>query len=133
MLFEGLSQIGQISIPVQDLEVAVEFYRDSLGMEFLFQVPNMAFFDCGGVRVLLAVPEEDDADRRSSIIYFKVEEIHTATDTLRERGVVITSDPHLIAEMPDHELWMSFFHDPDGNMLALMAEVQNPSQQEQSI
>jgi catechol-2,3-dioxygenase len=72
MLFTGLSTIGQISIPVQELESAVNFYRDSLGMDFLFQVPNMAFFDCGGIRILLAVPEKGDSDRRSSIIYFKV-------------------------------------------------------------
>lgn len=123
MSFKGLSQIGQISIPVQDLETAVEFYRDSLGMQFLFQVPNMAFFDCEGVRILLAVPEEGDSDRQSSIIYFKVVDIHTATDSLRDRGVVIISEPHLVAEMPDHDLWMSFFQDPDENMLALMSEV----------
>lgn len=123
MSFKGLSQIGQISIPVQDLETAVEFYRDSLGMQFLFQVPNMAFFDCEGVRILLAVPEEGDSDRQSSIIYFKVADIHTATDSLRDRGVVIISEPHLVAEMPDHDLWMSFFQDPDENMLALMSEV----------
>jgi catechol 2,3-dioxygenase-like lactoylglutathione lyase family enzyme len=76
MLFTGLSTIGQISIPVQELESAVNFYRDSLGMDFLFQVPNMAFFDCGGIRILLAVPEKGDSDRRSSIIYFKVEFDH---------------------------------------------------------
>jgi predicted enzyme related to lactoylglutathione lyase len=130
MKFNGLNQIGQISIPVQDLETAVEFYRDSLGMDFLFQVPNMAFFDCGGVRILLATPEEGEPDQRSSIIYFKVAEIQAATDALRDKGVVIISDPHLIAEMPDHNLWMSFFQDPDENMLALMAEVPEPSQPE---
>ena len=104
MSFEGLSQIGQIAIPVHDLEAAVEFYRDSLGMEFLFQVPNMAFFDCEGIRILLAIPEGDDSDQHSSIIYFKVVDIHAATDALGDKGIIITSDPHLIAEMPDHDL-----------------------------
>ena len=130
MSFEGLSQIGQISIPVQDLEAAVEFYREALGMGFLFQVPNMAFFDCGGIRILLAIPEDGDSDRRSSIIYFKVVDIHTETEALRERSVVFTSEPQLIAEMPDHDLWMSFFQDLDDNMLALMSEVPKPSEQE---
>jgi methylmalonyl-CoA/ethylmalonyl-CoA epimerase len=130
MLFTGLSTIGQISIPVQELESAVNFYRDSLGMDFLFQVPNMAFFDCGGIRILLAVPEKGDSDRRSSIIYFKVVDIHTETEALRERSVVFTSEPQLIAEMPDHDLWMSFFQDLDDNMLALMSEVPKPSEQE---
>ena len=117
MNFNGLNQIGQISIPVQDLETALAFYRDSLGMEFLFQVPNMAFFNCGGVRILLAVPEDGDPKRRSSIIYFKVVDLHATMDALREREVVIISEPHLIAEMPDHDLWMSFFQDPDENIL----------------
>jgi methylmalonyl-CoA/ethylmalonyl-CoA epimerase len=130
MSFKGLSTIGQISIPVQDLETAIEFYRDSLGMKFLFQVPNMAFFDCGGVRILLAIPEGGNADQHSSIIYFKVADIHASTDAIRDRGVVVISDPHLVAEMPDHDLWMSFFQDPDENTLALMSEVTKPSQPE---
>jgi methylmalonyl-CoA/ethylmalonyl-CoA epimerase len=90
----------------------------------------MAFFDCGGIRILLAVPEKGDSDRRSSIIYFKVVDIHTETEALRERSVVFTSEPQLIAEMPDHDLWMSFFQDLDDNMLALMSEVPKPSEQE---
>jgi len=133
MSFEGITQIGQIAIPVHDLETAVEFYQDSLGMEFLFQVPNMAFFDCGRIRILLAVPEEGNSDQRSSIIYFKVADIHAATDALRDRDVVITSDPHLIAEMNDHDLWMSFFLDPDDNMLALMSEVPKSAALEQTV
>ena len=120
---EGLSMIGQINIPVHDLEAAVEFYRDSLGMNYLFEVPTMAFFDCGGIRILLAVPEDDEFDHPSSIIYFKVDDIHSAAIALQERGVVISKKPHLIAEMPDHDLWMSFFHDPEGNTHALMSEV----------
>jgi predicted enzyme related to lactoylglutathione lyase len=133
MTFEGLSTIGQIAIPVHDCDAAVEFYRDSLGVKFLFQVPNMAFFDCDGIRILLAVPEEGDSDRRSSIIYFKVADIHAATDALRDKGVVIISDPHLIAEMPDHDLWMSFFQDQDENTLALMSEVPKPASSEQTV
>ncbi len=121
--FEGLSIIGQINIPVHDLETSVEFYRDSLGMKYLFEVSNMAFFDCGGIRILLAVPDDDEFDHPSSIIYFKIDNIHSAADALQERGVFISKKPHLIAEMPDHDLWMSFFQDPEANTHALMSEV----------
>lgn len=130
--FEGLSRIDQINIPVHDLESSIEFYRNSLGMEYLFQVPNMAFFECGGVRILLAVPEYDAFDHPSSIIYFKVDDIHSDTNALHDRGVVISGNPELIAEMPDHDLWMSFFKDPDENTLALMSEVARSDRMEQS-
>lgn len=128
MNFRGLSSIGQINIPVQDIDRAVEFYRDSLGMKYLFQVPKMAFFDCQGIRILLSVPENKTDDHPSSIIYFKVEDIHIATAALLDRGVVFKGEPHLVAEMPDHDLWMSFFVDPDRNMLALMSEVSRASE-----
>jgi methylmalonyl-CoA/ethylmalonyl-CoA epimerase len=132
MPFEGLSKIGQINIPVHDLDTSVDFYRDSLGMNFLFEVPTMAFFDCEGIRLLLTVPEDDEFDHPSSIIYFKVDDIHLAADALQDRGVVIRKKPHLIAEMPDHDLWMSFFQDPEGNTHALMSEVarSKPSESE---
>lgn len=124
--FNGLSNIGQINLPVHDLESSVAFYRNSLGMKFLFQVPNMAFFDCEGVRLLLAIPEDNSTRHQGSIIYFKVDDIQTATNALRERGVSIIADPELVAEMPDHDLWMSFFKDPSENTLALMSEVIRP-------
>ncbi len=126
MSFQGLSSIGQINIPVHDLESSIEFYQNVLGMEFLFQVPSMAFFDCGGIRILLAIPEDSASDHPSSIIYFKVDDIHSATDALRDRGVAFSETPALIAEMPDHDLWMSFFKDPDENTLALMSELAKP-------
>jgi methylmalonyl-CoA/ethylmalonyl-CoA epimerase len=114
--------IGQIAIPVTNLERAVAFYRDSLGLTFLFQVPNLAFFDCGGVRLMLDVPE-DSGERRSSVIYFKVSQLEEAYRMLSSRGVNFEGKPHLIARMPDHELWMAFFRDPDHNLHALMSEV----------
>jgi methylmalonyl-CoA/ethylmalonyl-CoA epimerase len=123
--FEGLSSIGQINIPVHNLEGAIEFYRDTLGLKYLFQVPNMAFFDCGGIRLLLGIPEDDASGCPSSIIYFKVNDIHISTEALRERGVEIEVEPELIAKMPDHDLWMSFFKDSQGNTHALMSEVPN--------
>lgn len=121
--FDGLSKIGQINIPVHILEDAIRFYRDTLGMTYLFQAQNMAFFDCEGIRLLLGIPEDADADHPSSIIYFKVDDIHSATDTLRARNVEILSNPGLVAKMADHDLWMSFFKDLDGNTLALMSEI----------
>jgi methylmalonyl-CoA/ethylmalonyl-CoA epimerase len=121
--FEGLAQIGQINVRVHDLPRAVDFYRERLGMKFLFEVPRMAFFDCAGVRLLLALPEGEGFDHPSSILYFKVSDIQAATAELHRRTVEIVSEPELIAPMPDHDLWMSFFRDSEGNTLALMSEV----------
>jgi methylmalonyl-CoA/ethylmalonyl-CoA epimerase len=118
-----LSVIGQIAVPVTDLERAVTFYRDTLGMKFLFQVPNLAFFDCAGVRLMLDIPPDEAAERGSSVIYFKVDDIQSAYESLVLQSVACEGTPHLIAKMPDHDLWMTFFRDPDKNLLALMSEV----------
>ncbi len=101
-------------------------------MKYLFQVPNMAFFDCEGIRILLAVPEDEALDHPSSIIYFNVDDIHITTGALRNRGVGFSGNPELVAEMPDHDLWMSSFKDPDENTLSLMSEVARPDRIEQS-
>ncbi|MGB2867536.1 MAG: VOC family protein [Bacteroidota bacterium] len=119
----GLSRIGQIAINVHDVKKAVTFYRDVLGMKFLFEVPKMAFFDCGGIRLMLGEPESPEFDHPSSIIYYLVQDIHQTFESLKSRGVTFESKPHLVAKLPDHELWMAFFRDPDNNMLALMSEV----------
>jgi methylmalonyl-CoA/ethylmalonyl-CoA epimerase len=120
----GLAQIGQIAVPVSDLDRAVAFYRDTLGMRFLFQAPpGLAFFDCTGVRVMLDAAAEGTATSNSSIIYYKVPDLHGAFETLTTRGVAFEATPHRIAQLADHELWMAFFRDPDGNLLALMSEV----------
>ena len=118
----GLSVIGQISVTVQDLDRAVTFYRDQLGMQFLFRVPRMAFFNCSGVRLLLGLSEDESADVHASVLYYKVEDLEDACDVLRSRGVTFDSGPHKIADMPDHELWMAFFRDSEMNLMALMAE-----------
>ena len=118
----GLGRIGQIALTVSDIGRAVAFYRDSLGMRFLFQVPNLAFFDCDGIRLMLSLPEKA-AEGSSSVIYFKVADIQQAFNTLSSCGVSFEGEPHLIARMPDHELWMAFFRDPDRNLLAVMSEV----------
>lgn len=121
----GLRQIGQIAITVHDLDKAVEFYREVLGMNFLFKVPNMAFFECGGIRLMLGIPSSPEFDHPASIIYYKVEDLHAAYAQLALRGVEFSGAPQLIAKLPDHELWMAFCKDADGNTLALMSEVQN--------
>jgi methylmalonyl-CoA/ethylmalonyl-CoA epimerase len=119
----ALAQIGQIAVPVRDLNRAVAFYRDALGMRFLFQAPpGLAFFDCAGVRLMLDGPAQAQAGQ-SSVIYFKVEDIIQAHAALVAREVAFEAPPHLIAKLADHELWMAFFRDPDRNLLALMSEV----------
>lgn len=101
----GINQVGQIAIPVADLERAVIFYRDVLGMKFLFQAPpGLAFFDCGGVRLMLDVPAKEEENQYASIIYYMVEDLPTAYETLKVRGVVFEQAPELVAKMPDHEL-----------------------------
>ena len=119
-----LTSIGQIAITVKQLARATAFYRDTLGLRFLFQAgPKMAFFDCGGVRLMLAVPEKPEFDHPGSIFYFKVADIQAVAATLQSRGVQFECPPHLIAAMPDHDLWMAFFRDMEGNLQALMSEV----------
>jgi predicted enzyme related to lactoylglutathione lyase len=120
----GLAQIGQIAVPVADVARAIAFYRDVLGMRFLFQAPpGLGFFDCNGVRLMLDAPAKAQAKHCSSVIYYKVPDLQAAFETLTARGVAFVAKPHLIARMPDHELWMAFFRDPDDNVLALMSEV----------
>jgi methylmalonyl-CoA/ethylmalonyl-CoA epimerase len=116
-----LGTIGQIAIPVTNIETSLAFYRDKLGLKFLFQLPNLAFFDCGGIRLMLDIPQEP-AWHNGSPIYFKVPDIEIAYESLQQRGVSFEGKPHLIAKMPDHELWMAFFRDPDRNLHALMCE-----------
>jgi len=118
-----LSRIGQIAIVVKDVERATAFYRDVLGMRFLFAFPGLAFFDCDGVRIMLNRAEKKEFDHPSSILYFRVPDIQAAYNTLRERKVEFRDEPHVVARMPEHDLWMTFFRDLDDNVLALMAEV----------
>jgi methylmalonyl-CoA/ethylmalonyl-CoA epimerase len=120
----SLSRIGQIAIVVHDLDRAAAFYRDVLGMKLLFQVPpKLAFFDCGGIRLMLSLPEDAEFDHPGSILYYKVDDIQSTWAALRDHGADLRGEPHLLARMPDHELWMAFFRDTEGNTLALMSEV----------
>ncbi len=119
-----LKQILQLAVNVTDPERAVAFYRDKLGLRLLFRAPPaLAFFDCGGVRLMLDRASAPEFDHPSSILYFKVDDIEAAYRELVGRGVSFRGAPHKIADMPDHELWMTHFDDTEGNMHALMAEV----------
>lgn len=119
----GLSTIGQISMNARDLDRAVRFYRDTLGIPFLFTAPpHLAFFDCGGMRLMVALPENKQFEHPGSTVYFTVENIGQMHETLVSRGVVFRQAPHLIARLPDREVWMAFFDDTEGNTLALMSE-----------
>jgi methylmalonyl-CoA/ethylmalonyl-CoA epimerase len=119
----GITGVGQVAINVRDVQRAVEFYRDVLGLRFLFQIPNSAFFDCGGLRLMLGTAEKPEFDHPASILYYKVDDIHAAYASLQAAVADTVDAPHLIARMPDHELWMFFVRDPEGNHLGLMSEV----------
>jgi len=119
----ALDRIGQIAINVKDLARGVRFYRDTLGMRFLFEVPNLAFFDCGGVRLMLGAAEKPEFDHPGSVLYYKVADINATFAALKARGADFIDEPHFLAKMPDHDLWMVFLHDSEGNTLGLMSEV----------
>ena len=120
----GLSTITQIAVNAHDIERAAEFYRDKLGMKHLFSFPpKLAFFDCDGVRLMLALPDKPEFDHPGSILYFKVEDIQEAADTLSQRGVKFEQQPQIVANMGSYDLWVAAFRDSENNLLALMSEV----------
>jgi methylmalonyl-CoA/ethylmalonyl-CoA epimerase len=117
-------RIGQIAVVVRDVERATAFYRDTLGLEHLFSAPpGLAFFRCGEVRLMLTHPEGVDSEKRSSVLYYAVEELGAAYRALVERNVEVVTEPHVIHRTESMELWMAFFEDGEGNMFALMSEV----------
>jgi methylmalonyl-CoA/ethylmalonyl-CoA epimerase len=120
----GIMRLGQIAINTQDLERAAAFYEQVLGLKLLFKAPpGLAFFDCGGVRLMLSHPEKPEHDHPSSILYFAVPDIQAAYVKMKENGARFEDEPHLIAKMPDHDLWMTFFRDSENNVMGLMSEV----------
>lgn len=119
----SLTSIGQISVNVHDVEKAIAFYRDTLGMKFLFAAGHMAFFDCGGIRLMLSLPDKPEYDHPSSFIYYRVTDIQLGYELLLSRGVRFEQEPTFVAHLADHDLWMAFFRDIDNNPLVLMSEV----------
>jgi methylmalonyl-CoA/ethylmalonyl-CoA epimerase len=115
--------IGQVAVNVRDLPRAVAFYRDTLELPLLLEIPGAAFFRCGDTRLMLSIPEKPEFDHPASILYYRVDDVHAAFASLSGRGVRAEGDPHLVARMPDHDLWMAFLRDTEDNLFALMAEV----------
>jgi methylmalonyl-CoA/ethylmalonyl-CoA epimerase len=115
--------IKQIAVNARDLARATAFYRDTLGIRHLFDAPpQMSFFDCGGVRLMLGVAEKGEFDHPSSILYFGVDDIHKTHADLEAKGVKFRAKPHLVAKLPDREIWMAFFDDSEGNVMAITSE-----------
>jgi catechol 2,3-dioxygenase-like lactoylglutathione lyase family enzyme len=124
----ALNQIGQIAITVRDLPRAVNFYRDVLGMRHLFDAGSkLSFFDCGGVRLMLDIPEQAEFQHPPSILYYKVDDIAAVHRELGQKGVRFEDEPHIIAKLPTHDLWMTFARDSEDNVFALMSEQTNRS------
>jgi predicted enzyme related to lactoylglutathione lyase len=120
--YQAPSSIGQVAIPVQDVDRAIAFYRDVLGLRFLFSAPpGLAFFECGNVRLMLSKPEGTGAGS-SGVVYYRTTALQATCDELMARGATIQSPPRLIARMPDHQLWMGFVLDSEGNSIGLMEE-----------
>ncbi len=117
----GIERIGQIAVVVQDVDRAADFYERVLGLPLLFKFPGLAFFDCGGVRLMLSKAERPEFDR-TSIIYYRVPDVVAAASELERRGVVFEGKPHVVHRDERHELWMAFFRDSEGNYVGLMRE-----------
>jgi len=119
----GISAVGQIAVVVSDVAKATVFYRDVLGLKFLFSAgPNLAFLDAGGVRIMLSTPQGHGEAGKNSVLYFKVTGIEAVQAAVVARGATNERAPQLAAKMPDHELWIGFVRDPDGNLVGLMEE-----------
>ena len=117
------NHLGQVALTVSDVDRAERFYGDTLGLRKLFRFGDLLFFDMAGVRLLVEKAGDPSRLPCSSVLYFRCADIAAATEALRGKGVPITSEPHRIARLDDHDLWMSFFEDPDRNSLALMHEA----------
>jgi catechol 2,3-dioxygenase-like lactoylglutathione lyase family enzyme len=119
----ALTRIGQIAIAVHDLDRAIDFYRDVLGLRFLFRAPpGLGFFDVGGVRLMLGLPEGGTRDHHTSVLYYEVPDIAASAAALKERKVVFEREPHLVARLGETELWIGFFRDSEGNLVGIMQE-----------
>jgi methylmalonyl-CoA/ethylmalonyl-CoA epimerase len=118
-----IAGLGQVALTVSNVARSVDFYRDAVGLRFLFSAgPSLAFFDLGGIRLMLSAPEGEFTPGSSTVLYLRVTDIEGTYAAMRQRKVAFVDEPHLIARMPDHDLWMCFFKDPDAHTIALMCE-----------
>ena len=120
----GITSIGQIAIAVSDITTSRDFYQNTLGLKLLFEAPpGLAFFECGGVRLMMTTLQGEESDHHTSVIYYKVDDIETATNQLKAKGITFIQEPQLTAKMEDHDLWIGFLRDPDQNLIGIMAEI----------
>jgi methylmalonyl-CoA/ethylmalonyl-CoA epimerase len=119
-----IQRVGQIGIPVKDIDRAVEFYKDKLGLTLLFQTNGIAFFECNGQRLMLSLPEQEEFAKYSSVLYFQVQNLKDYYEELLEKKVIFVDEPHVVGKMGNTEIWMVFFKDTEGNMHAIMSEVE---------
>ncbi|WP_367659084.1 VOC family protein [Cytobacillus gottheilii] len=119
-----IQKVGQIGIPVKDLDRAIDFYKQKLGLSLLFNTDNMAFFESNGLRLLLSLPEKEEFAHASSVVYFQVSNIRKSYKRLVAEDVRFVDEPHMVAKMGETETWMVFFEDGEGNRHALMSEVE---------
>lgn len=118
-----VSGLGQVALTVSDVARSTAFYRDAVGLRFVFAAePSLAFLDFGNVRLMLSAPEGEFTPGSGTVLYVRVADIMASHAAMSGRGVTFRDAPHLVAPMPDHDLWMCFFKDPDGHPLALMCE-----------
>jgi len=120
--FSSIRRIGQIALSVHDLDRGVVFYRDVVGLKFMFQAPNVAFFDVAGIRLMLGLAESTEFKPEGTVVYFDTADLDADFAAMRDRGAEVEQAPHFIAKLGDKELWMGFFRDPFGNLFALMSE-----------
>lgn len=119
-----MNQIGQIAIAVSDTDRSEAFYEQTLGLRKLYRFGDLSFFDCAGVRLMLSPPENDaKVEPGQGAIYFRVADLALTVRELKAKGAEVFSEPHLLAPMPDHDLWMAFTRDPDGHLIGLMMEA----------
>jgi len=119
-----IEKVGQIAIAISDLKMSIFFYRYILGLELLFEVPSgLAFFNCGGIRLMLTTVQGKEDDHNTSVIYYKVSDINKTTEILHNKGVKFEREPQFAAKMADHDLWIGFLRDPDNNLIGIMAEL----------
>ncbi|MCM3765128.1 VOC family protein [Neobacillus niacini] len=124
-MMTNIQKVGQIGVPVKDVERSIQFYKEKLELPLLFSTDTMAFFDCNGLRLLLSLPEKEQFAHPSSVVYFQVENIKESYEKMMEKGVEFVGEPHVVAKMGQTETWMTFFKDTENNVHALMSEVHN--------
>lgn len=119
-----IAKIGQLALVFRNIDAATVFYRDTLGLKFLFSAgPRLAFFDCGGTMLMFTAAERPEFDHPNNVVYFNVADIQAAHVSLLAKGVKFEEAPHLVAKLPAFDLWLASFRDPEHNLLALRSEV----------